>query len=445
MLGLPAAALCLLTSLPAETPPLPFVHADRVRSTYSELTANLSIASDAPTVVHSRTITLLQGGPVFLHADGAVMPGQGRAALQIRIGTVDVGNESAIDWSASVSPQPHSFNCVGSAHLDPGTYTVQLVASPGIYTVEIGSNLSVFVAPALNVQGNGYSPPPCIGIAAFNFNTLPMFSPPSTTANYALLPGTPMTGHAFSTSQASYFFGSGTANVFGTFEGDAMFGFFANGAPPPFPQAPILPYSAFRSSLSVDDLYVGAELEGPMFCQAVHDPTVPAIDVAVTLEASEYPLAGDNTVRYCVSSAASVGMSGGLMVHGSASTLPALVFAGVEHSSVGGCGIFSPPLGVPVLVSTANFNVPVGHDGRVFFAGKARCQGDPQDGPGQVFLWLEIDGTRVGSIGHQGLGGWIGGGAHMTSQSQRTLSTSYLTAAQPLAPGTHTVELSTLR
>jgi hypothetical protein len=92
-----------------------------------------------------------------------------------------------------------------------------------------------------------------------------------------------------------------------------------------------------------------------------------------------------------------------------------------------------------VEIASGTFTVPADHDGEIFFAVKARAQGDPNDPAGNAFLWLEIDGQRLGSTGVQGLGGPIGTAG--TSVSQRTLSASYLaTGSGALAPGSHTVK-----
>lgn len=78
---------------------------------------------------------------------------------------------------------------------------------------------------------------------------------------------------------------------------------------------------------------------------------------------------------------------------------------------------------------------PPSHNGVVMFSAKTRIQADPADIGGTVYLYIRINGQRVGSLAVQELGNTP------NTVSTRTLSSSYLSAAPgSLAAGCHTVE-----
>ena len=77
------------------------------------------------------------------------------------------------------------------------------------------------------------------------------------------------------------------------------------------------------------------------------------------------------------------------------------------------------------------------------FAAKLRCQGDCNDDAMRVRLQLYIDCQPVGSVGIQRLWGRIPQKFISTSVSQRTLSSSFLSAGpRALAPGKHTLSVA---
>jgi hypothetical protein len=97
----------------------------------------------------------------------------------------------------------------------------------------------------------------------------------------------------------------------------------------------------------------------------------------------------------------------------------------------GGC----PSVGSSVAIAEGDIAIPSGSDGVIFIAGKTRIQADASDAGGSAYLYLEVDGERVGSLGVQQL-------AHPDSVSTRTLSSSFLTSGtHALSPGMHHVVL----
>ncbi len=385
------------------------------------------------TTVRQEVITLTQPGTVYVQSDGYVSPiawpTSTSADAWITVNGTRVSNVSVLHWNRSVAPQPHSYNVIGATSLPAGNHVIRLIADSrqGAHVIGPRSSLVVFVNPAANVQ---------------------MDQTTQDTANlsFSMLGGRPerCEWQALGHHQVARIklqnpelpvFAFGSARVFrATAAGDAMMGMFAEHANP---QAELT--TLFQSQFGVEDLWWGAEFHGPTYVQGVLTGTPPAeFDPAIVLGATQFPPGGFESLEYRVGAGATlVTMYGGMQVKGWAGNSRAEI---CTAQCIGGAAVGCPPLGTKVPISTATFTVPQGHDGRVLFSGKARCQGHPRDGPLQFFLELRIDGQIVGSLASQGLAGWLGGWD--TTLSQRTLTTSYLaTGANALSPGTHTVEV----
>ena len=93
-----------------------------------------------------------------------------------------------------------------------------------------------------------------------------------------------------------------------------------------------------------------------------------------------------------------------------------------------------PPTYQPNEMASSTFTIPAEHNGIVMFLATMRVQGDSSDAGGNIFLWLDIDGSPVGGYGVQ----------QLTSPycvSQRTLMAGYLSSESPLSTGNHTVKV----
>ncbi len=362
------------------------------------------------------------GTDVLLEADGRYSPtAPGRADVFITVDSAKVSNDGAIDWSSSTDARPHSFNVVGAARLGSGSHTISLVgvASSGAFTVGADSNLIVMTRPAstLLVQSLPSDTGP------YDFTTAGIT--PGTPA-----PHTPLLSSSFDAGGAAVIgLASGRARYAGGY-GDAMLGIYLDGANA----------GNDKSLWTVNDVWTGAELEAPLYTHAFFpDLTGPH---TVSLDATEIPWGGppnpaEDSVIYDVGSASSlIALFGGMTVHGSAWTSPAVDnwwdFVCVGSSQAWpGC----PPAGTPRLLAGAAVDVPQGHNGVVMILAKSRFQGDASDVGGTATLYLTIDGNRVGSVGVQECG-------YPNCVSQRTMSASYLAAGPNALPvGSHRVEV----
>ncbi|MCB1637159.1 MAG: hypothetical protein KDI51_21415, partial [Xanthomonadales bacterium] len=149
--------------------------------------------------------------------------------------------------------------------------------------------------------------------------------------------------------------------------------------------------------------------------------------------------AHENGVCWGLGSARMVTASAGA-VTGSASSGPDLSCATYTWrcvaTTLGSAGC--PQAGTDVVLSSAQINIPSGHDGIVLFNARTRIQAANEDGFATVVLGIKVDGQSVSALGLQQLA--VGAG-----QASRTLSASYLSAPDsatgPLSVGAHTVEV----
>jgi hypothetical protein len=396
------------------------------RSIYRALSAEREVHER--TVLLSARLSLSRPDSVFVETDGTFAPlsHDAAATIFVQVDGRPVTNESAIDWRGSAVPVRHSFNAVGATRLAAGRHTVELVAEPlaGTFSVSGASNLSVFVHPARRVASAR------LGDAAgpFDFTSLDRRGDAIPHSQLVAIPA--------DVRQPVVALASGTARVAGP-NGDSMLGIYLDRHHP----------GPGRSLWTVNDLWQGAELEGPVFTQAFLAGG--RAKSTVSLDATEFPwrsappfFQDDNTVVYSVQSTAALAvLAGGLRVAGAGGpALPGFPDQADSAWDFACIGATSPWPGCPrtgenVLIGVGSFAVPRRHPGVVMLAAKARVQGDGADPGGKATLWITLDGVPRGSIGVQELRAPAGIG-------QRTISASYLaTGKLALRPGRHVVRV----
>ena len=409
--------------------------ANRDQTRFWELSQTTVIPTQ--TTVHTETINLSQAGIVYVQSDGTFGPSSwptsARADMWITIDGVPVSNVAIIEWTRSVAPQIHSFNVIGSANLTAGSHTVRLMANTarGTFLLGAGTNLSVFPSPAQNVimsQSQADSP----DLAFTNRTGYTSARCTWTDIDYHAAVRIPLDNPelpviAFASARVYRVLSAGDAMISIFEEQDRLSSEIRTN---------------WQAIYSVDDLWLGAEYQGPVYSQGIltGQPTG-EFEPTLVLGATEYPpsIHPNKPLNFRIGSEATlVAMYGGLQVAGSKGNTAARI---CDPICIGGSAAGCPPLGTEMVISSASFNVPPGHDGRVLFTSKARVQGHPQDGAVRIFMRIKIDGNHVGSLGTQGLAGWLGGWD--ATLSQRTLAASYLaTGANALSPGNHTVEVA---
>lgn len=130
---------------------------DRLQSTYRSLAADKSVDATPQTLVEA-TIRLTAPQWVLLHCDGRVFPGGGRSAarLELQIDGRPSGTLAVMDWRGSSNAVMTGINAVAAELLGAGQHRLSLVAraESGRVVVGSGTNLSVFVRPAEQVQAS---------------------------------------------------------------------------------------------------------------------------------------------------------------------------------------------------------------------------------------------------------------------------------------------------
>lgn len=380
----------------------------------------------------SATIDVPRAGWAYLHADGGLAPlGEAIANAYITVDGRRVSNESVVDWRGSRAPNRHAFNAIAAVYLPAGRARVALSArvhgAPA--TVTAGSSLSVLIDAAEHA-GNAFleSHSPWL---EFDTRFAPEGQP--LPAGRGWWPA--LSVDAGNTGGPVVAMASGRAYASDQ-PGDAMWGIFLNGREPPLHSA----------TWSINDLFVGAEVQAPMFAQALFPS--PPHGSSVQLVASESPyyrprMASTNNVRYRVgASTGLVTLAGGMQVVGRGYAPAhdyvtrgryrryAYVCIGTNGFRPEKC----PPMGTGVVLARGSACVPPGHDGEVLFASRTRIQGDDNDDGGTVSLSLRVDGREVARNSQT-----LGPKPHAVST--RTIGTSWLAAGtEALAPGCHVVE-----
>lgn len=399
-------------------------------SRYLQLSADQRVSPGTVPLL-SATVQLPAATWVYVQSDGRYYPGGTSAAnAYITINGNIVSNDSYLDWTQSNAGQQHSFNVIGAQYLPAGTHTVTLngVAVRAPVFFGSGTNLSILATSATAVTNSRVS----ADTGQLNFNTAGSAegSPLQADDRMNLLSVSAGNQQGPIVAMAS-----GRAYVFGAY-GDAMMGILLNGQ------------EAGISSMtwSINDLYTGAETQAPLYSQAMF--TTPSPQSTVQFVASESPYyqpqdPNTNNVRYKVgANSRLVTLANGFQVYGKGLN-PQFDYAGAgpyrrfAYVCVGTNGFLPscPPVGSEVVLGRGQVCVPAGHNGAVLFSTKSRVQGDVNDGGGTVYLYLKLDGVRVGSLGVQQLG------PKPNAVSTRTVTASYLTAeAAALTPGCHAVE-----
>ena len=389
-----------------------------VASRYLEMSSGATV--DRRTALLTTAVEVADPEWIYVQTDGSYEPiGTGAAAsMHIEVDGSVVSNVAEIDWRGSTVPVAHSFNAIGAVELAEGVHTVTLVADApaGSFAVAARSNLSVFVDPADSVKTASAAS----ASGPYNFTTSGRRGPD--------LEHRPVASVSVSGDQPVVALAAGTLTQSGH-AGDAMLGLYRDGFHP----------GNDRSLWSVQDLWEGAELTGPLATHALltSGPGVVSLDVA------EFPWeSGEDPAVFALRpSARLVTLTGGHDVVGHATAAgtgdPEREDSTWDYACIGTSIDWPtcPETGSTYVHAEATIEVPSGHSGVVLLAAKTRVAGDDADEGGVIELWLTVDGVRRGSTGRQVL-------RSPSSVSTRTLTTSYLAAGDlALTPGTHTVRV----
>lgn len=378
-------------------------------SVYLQLASDQYIGST--TTVLSTTINLAASQTVFIQSDGRMWPNTGNtdcAEMRLVVDGNEVGNQCLIDWrGATLTACHHSFNCIYAVGLSAGSHTFALRAIPiaGAFLIGARANLCVMTNITCGISESILNN----DSSTYNFTT------------YGITPPTAVPHSTFvscsvnNTAGPVIALGSGRG-YYTTNGGDMMLGFFNDSTQLPSDQG----------TWSVNDAYSGCERQAPMYNQAYINTLG---SHTISYDASEIPWPagmGENPVQYKVgASTTMVAFSGNQIVSGSS----------VQSVIKNDCNQFvQVGANNTVAIAKSIVNIPSGHNGVVMFEAKAReCGSMADNASGLVLLWIDIDGTAVGSLGIQQL-------AANGAGSQRTLCASYLSAgANALSVGNHTV------
>lgn len=400
-------------------------------SKYKQLGSDVRV-NVGTSILLAETISLTAPGWVYVQSDGRYYPGGAALAnAYITINGEKISNDSLIDWRGTSDPQQHSFNVIGAKHLPAGQHTVVLhgVAANAPAYFGAGSNLSVLTDAATQVAVSVLGS----DTAQLNFDTTntPEGSPIPTRGRTTIL-----SVQAGNTAGPLIAMVSGRNYVWGNY-GDAMWGIFLNGQEP----------NIDSMTWSINDLWKAAELQAPMFAQAMFmtSPSNSSVQLVASESPYYYPVARQtNEVKYRIgANARLIALSGGISVSGKA------LNPGFSYDTQGqyrryayvcigtnGYNTYCPPTGSEVVLGQGQVCIPSWHNGVVLFSAKSRVQGDMADSGGTVSLQIKINGQPVGSTGVQQLG------PAPNSESTRTISASYLSAGSSALPeGCHTAQV----
>ncbi|MEM7204058.1 MAG: hypothetical protein AAF628_27600 [Planctomycetota bacterium] len=523
-----AIRLCIAISLVAPVGGQGPGPADRLESKYVELaTDEPASTTSSKTILGPVYVSPVDPANVLIVASGRVTPDYlgdcinavtTAATLQLRVNGSLVGSKSIVDWrphlgTSAYSPEIHSFHVAWASPLITGEHVVELVASAGHYSIGKRAALSVFVnpCPTLTAQHSSHQGlvdvdvsqcslcAQCCGFCSevCNQDTWTRINHWQNLASENVAAVTvPINGVDPVFMIAS---GSSSVTVAGPLPtqscsgneppanmGDAMWGLFlglgGENLYKPFPNGPL-----HFATWSVNDLWEGAELGAPMFCQGAilfpEDDSPFFADVDVRLRGTEYPAftdAGDvyNPVQYSVDpSTQLIALTGDFAVSGAVATSGTTYPCNGLTSADLQCSFPCVPAGTTPICRWCNAwcvaspdgpNCPnpgtqrvlaeetllIGptHDGIVFFSSMIRALGDAQNaGAARLEIFHELQDpfgvkTIVGSRGVQTFQSNLCSGASGTPlgspESQRTLCASYLSAPpNNLAPGQYTIRL----
>ena len=388
-------------------------------SSYQQLIGDMKINSTS--VVINSVVNISSPGYILVQSDGRAFPnGAAIASMYITVNGEKISNASVIDWSDSSDPQQHSFNSIGTIYISiPGQYTVCLIAqslNSVPFTVGASSGLAVISRPATSIQQ-----------AYLGQDTGPLSFNVSGIKKGTALPHTPLISIALPSTGGipAIALASGRIYVYGHY-GDPLTAIYSNNFEPP----------NNVGNWSDNDMWSAAENQAPFF-NHMYLPA-PSSATTVAWNGTALPYCEDQTstncssgvdqVRYKVGGDSTlITLSGGMNVVGGYSTSTSQNNrTNYVNTGTGNWG--------PVTILSTQISVPEGHNGIIFFTGKTRVQGGPNDAGGTVTLQLNIDGVNYGNISVQQL-------KTPDSVSTRTMGVSYLSINNRLAPGIHTVKL----
>lgn len=396
------------------------VYAAQSSSQYSSLANDTVVGSSGQTILQ-QTINLAAPSWIYVQADGRVYPSDGKtiADIWIDVDGAMKSNASVVDWSVSSDPQQHSYNAIGAVFVAAGQHTISVIAqslkSPS-FTVGATSNLSTVVTPASTVNVASLSS----DTSTLTFNTAGLTST-------SVLPTSPAVTLGITGANGSPLIALASArNYENGHPGDPLSTVTLDGATLPNNEA----------SWSDNDLFSGAENQAPFFSHA-YIPSISTSTHALSLAASALPYSGaTNTVAYRMGGDSTLVTLQGMQVAGEGApssdtnNVTSYICVGTNQGWAG-----CPPVNTNVVIAQGEIVIPPGHNGIVFITGKTRIQADSSDAGGTAYLFLTVDGARVGSLGVQQL-------SSPNSVSTRTLSASYLTSgAGALTVGTHQIVL----
>lgn len=456
---LAALMLCTLYAASASACPLSsaeVIRADgfescaRSQSSFQTLANDLTINGTAAQVVLTRSFVLDAPTQVLAVADGRYFPIDAPAgSMRIRIdGSESMSSVAITDWGSSTHPVMHGYDVLASAALSAGAHTIELIASahpsrPGRFVVGSASGLAILVQPlsrltvsalpgqsaAINLTT--YAPAQGIDVLEGGMNrpVVPLLS--HAVGNVS---GRPVDVITLAAGRGYYACNSGIDSGYG----DALLGLFADGQC----------QNTHSASWSVNDLHPNAELQAPMMLHGVHR-LAPDQWRQLDLVGSELAFGSDQAALPSGAHENGVcwGLGSTLMLSASAGAVTGADYSGVKQT----CATYTwrcvattlghpgcPQAGTDVILSSAQVNIPTGHDGIVLFNARTRIQAGNEDGFSTIVLGIKIDGQPVSTLGLQQLA--VGAG-----QASRTLSASYLSApdtfAGALSVGSHTVEV----
>lgn len=402
-----------------------FAFAGDPQSSFTKIDNDILINSSTPNSLITKTITLTESQKILVVADGRYFPYNKNGIAQVNI-QIDNNNSyssnAIIDWTQSLNAVQHTFNCIATTTLAPGTHTIKLIgfthpSTPNTnFKIGGGTGLSILINPAPTVVATGLT----ADSPTINYNTYPTngFTPiPMTNilSNQIDVGSTPTNVITLSSGRVYKDCG----------EGDALWGLFLNNET----------CTNNGSSLwSVNDITRGAELQAPMFQHSFHTLTG---SNSISLKAGELSFTYfENAVCYRVGantkliSLSGMGLSGKASISDTNCNREEWKCYG-SSVGTGGC----PSVGTVHEVVSTQIEIPTGHNGVVLFLAKLRLQPDQNDIGGNSLLWLNIDGTDVGTLGVQEF-------KKPNGDSSRTISVSYLSAdVNALSVGSHIVKV----
>ncbi len=401
-----------------------FLSAGDIASSFTKINNDVIINRSAPITIISKKINLSKIQNVLVVADGSFLPyiKQGKGQVIIKVdGKTSTSNRSIIDWRNAKVHLPHAFNCISAIKLNKGTHVIKLIAFVDIETpntnfkIGKGSGMSILVDAAPNmILSSPEDPSQIINLDTSKKGGLSPLPEVNVMTNKINVGSNPVSVVSLASGTSRRECG----------DGDALWGIFLNKEDC---------INNGKSQWSVQDLLAEAEIEAPMFLHSYHTLVG---DNDISLKASELSFTYfENAVCYKINKDSKLVSLYGMKFSGKAEIRN--TYCNREEwgffGSTSKNAKYYREIGVPYPVLTKEINIPDDHNGIVLFLAKFRLQAGPNNDEGEASLWINIDGTDIGTISFQGF-------KKPHSDSSRTISASYLSAGDKrLAPGKHTV------